>query len=207
MEEAKNRYDDLRKLDVLLRELNTQGISKQVNSNRRFMNQVKSAVEGLEDDVNRAKSSYLGAFELIEDAKTRDNTTTDPRYLQLLKNRGLDPSSERKMKEIQSSYLHLDNKLREVNMALDEQWDNQNKQKRKMQSPCLDTIYQTMRQNRNIVRNQSLQLEAISRRVNNGSIRTNRWDRKEDSVSESEDVLSLSDRLRKQKLNASTKET
>ena len=45
MEEAKNRYDDLRKLDVLLRELNTQGISKHVNSNRRFMNQVKSAVE------------------------------------------------------------------------------------------------------------------------------------------------------------------
>jgi hypothetical protein len=45
MEEARNRYDDLRQLDVMLRELDTQGTAKQANSYRRFMNQVKSAVE------------------------------------------------------------------------------------------------------------------------------------------------------------------
>ncbi len=45
MEEARNRYNDLRMLDVILRELNTQETSKQVGNYRRFMNQVKNAVE------------------------------------------------------------------------------------------------------------------------------------------------------------------
>ena len=45
MEEARNRYNDLRILDVILRELNTQETSKQVGNYRRFMNQVKNAVE------------------------------------------------------------------------------------------------------------------------------------------------------------------
>ena len=45
MEEARNRYNDLRQLDVMLRELNTQGTTKEINNYRRFMNQVKTAVE------------------------------------------------------------------------------------------------------------------------------------------------------------------
>lgn len=45
MEEARNRYNDLQQLNERLKELQTQEISKYVNNNKRFMTQVKSAVE------------------------------------------------------------------------------------------------------------------------------------------------------------------
>ena len=44
------------------------------------------------------------------------------RYQRLLKNRALDPLSQRKLSSVQSKFMYLEQQLNEVNQALDIEW-------------------------------------------------------------------------------------
>ncbi len=46
----------------------------------------------------------------------------DPRYQRLLKNRSLDPLSQKRLSGVQAKFLHLEQQIEEVNAALDLEW-------------------------------------------------------------------------------------
>lgn len=62
----------------------------------------------------------------------REQRNTDAQYVQLLRNRALDPKSLATMRSVQQQQQLLDQGLRDVDAILDQEWeDYQNKKKKR----------------------------------------------------------------------------
>lgn len=62
----------------------------------------------------------------------REQRNTDTQYVQLLRNRALDPKSLATMRSLQQQQQLLDQGLRDVDAILDQEWeDYQNKKKKR----------------------------------------------------------------------------
>lgn len=62
----------------------------------------------------------------------REQRNTDAQYVQLLRNRALDPKSLATMRNLQQQQQLLDQGLRDVDAILDQEWeDYQNKKKKR----------------------------------------------------------------------------
>lgn len=62
----------------------------------------------------------------------REQRNTDAQYVQLLRNRALDPKSLATMRSLQQQQQLLDQGLRDVDAILDQEWeDYQNKKKKR----------------------------------------------------------------------------
>lgn len=62
----------------------------------------------------------------------REQRKTDAQYVQLLRNRALDPKSLATMRSLQQQQQLLDQGLRDVDAILDQEWeDYQNKKKKR----------------------------------------------------------------------------
>lgn len=69
---------------------------------------------------------------MVEDCKMREQRNTDNQYVQLLRNRALDPKSLATMRSLQQQQQLLDQGLRDVDAILDQEWeDYQNKKKKR----------------------------------------------------------------------------
>ncbi|XP_068695298.1 nuclear pore complex protein Nup214-like isoform X2 [Montipora foliosa] len=128
-------------------------------------------------DIDEEKRKLLERFEICEDARIRQERKSDPRYIQLLKSRALDPVNTNKMRDIRKLHLYLDETLREVNMVLDEQWNKENERKRSIPSPALEEIYKTLRVNQKIALDQEAKLQKIAEDIKNRILLSNSWQR------------------------------
>lgn len=83
-------------------------------------------------EISDLKSLCLDGFAMVEDCKMREQRNTDAQYVQLLRNRALDPKSLATMRNLQQQQQLLDQGLRDVDAILDQEWeDYQNKKKKR----------------------------------------------------------------------------
>ena len=75
------------------------------------------------EEIHELKSKLLTTFAQLEDARVLKQRNNDPRYLQLLRLRGLDPLTALQKRNIESNYHYLETGLRDVNGCLDAQWE------------------------------------------------------------------------------------
>jgi len=86
-------------------------------------------------EIFSLRSSTLETFSWLEEAKARDSSTGDTRYLQLLRARPLDPRSLRKMEDLRAQFFYCEKQVEEAGNALDSQWeDHVGKLKRSIRS-------------------------------------------------------------------------
>lgn len=79
--------------------------------------------QSLNEEVHDIKNKLFSTFSQVEEAKVRRQRNNDPRYIQLLRSRGLDPMTARKMKDVRSTYHYLETGIRDVNSCLDAEWE------------------------------------------------------------------------------------
>lgn len=63
----------------------------------------------------------------------REQRNTDAQYVQLLRNRALDPKSLATMRSLQQQQQLLDQGLRDVDAILDQEWEGYQNKKKKRQ--------------------------------------------------------------------------
>ena len=83
-----------------------------------------SSPQSLNEEVHDIRTKLFSTFSQVEEAKVRRQRNNDPRYVQLLRTRGLDPQTARKMKEVQSMYHYIETGVRDVNSCLDAEWED-----------------------------------------------------------------------------------
>ena len=74
-------------------------------------------------EISQLKMASLENCQWLEEAKSRQTRNRDPRYLQLLKGRALDPHSQKRLAKVQSKYMYLDQQINEINNKLDLEWE------------------------------------------------------------------------------------
>ncbi|XP_067016823.1 nuclear pore complex protein Nup214-like isoform X3 [Acropora muricata] len=168
MQENCGLTDDNNDLDQLKQTTNQLG---------RSLAELKDTTKDQHKDIDEEKRKLLEAFEIFEDARIRQERKSDPRYVQLLKSRALDPVNANKMRDIRKLHLYLDESLREVNMILDEQWNKENERKRFIPRPALDEIYNTLKMNQMIALDQEARLEKIAEDMQKRKLLSNSWRR------------------------------
>ena len=90
-------------------------------------------------EISDLKNLCLDGFAMVEDCKMREQCNTDVQYIQLMKNRALDPKSVATMRSLQQQQQLLDQGLRDVDAILDQEWqDYQNKKKKR--HGCVDRV-------------------------------------------------------------------
>ncbi|XP_022793555.1 nuclear pore complex protein Nup214-like isoform X3 [Stylophora pistillata] len=181
---------------------------KETSEVGRSLKDIKDTTKVQQNDIDEEKRKLLEAFEILEDIRIRQEKKNDPRYIQLLKSRALDPLNKKKMKEIRQLHLYLDKTLRDVIMVLDEQWNKENRQKRSIQHPALADIYQALRMHRKIAQDQGVKLDKIEQEMKNRKPVSTSWLRNSiNTTSLRDDVSSLSEpfSLSKQGLKSPTK--
>uniref|UniRef100_K1QHM0 Nucleoporin Nup159/Nup146 N-terminal domain-containing protein n=1 Tax=Magallana gigas TaxID=29159 RepID=K1QHM0_MAGGI len=102
-----------------------------------FCDEVKANTKELSKEISDLKSLCLDGFAMVEDCKMREQRNTDAQYVQLLRNRALDPKSLATMRSLQQQQQLLDQGLRDVDAILDQEWeDYQNKKKKRQGEPA-----------------------------------------------------------------------
>ncbi len=74
-------------------------------------------------EVHDLQQATIESFEWAEEAKSRDVRNKDPFYQRLLKGRALDPLSQKRLANVQSKYLYLEQQMEEANTKLDMEWE------------------------------------------------------------------------------------
>ncbi|XP_063966327.1 nuclear pore complex protein Nup214-like [Lytechinus pictus] len=140
-----------------------QQICKGVDDLATFKEEVLECTKSHNEDIHGLKAKLLNSFSLVEESRLRKQRSKDPRYLQLLRSRGLDPQSAKQMQEIRSLYHYLETGVRDTNACLDLEWEKithgkGSKSTRRMVTPTMDTIYQTLGNHVNILTTQKNKL-------------------------------------------------
>ena len=97
-------------------------IRKSTEDMERFTSDLGEITSSQNREIHQLQSSTLECYEWCEEARSRDTRNKDKKYQRLLKNRSLDPMSQKKLSGVQSKYLYLDQQIHEVNQALDMEW-------------------------------------------------------------------------------------
>ncbi len=88
----------------------------------RFCSDLSEVTNSQDVEIKHLQTSILETFEWTEEARAREVRNKDPKYRRLLKNRSLDPLSQKLVSGVQSKYLYLDQQINEVNRKLDMEW-------------------------------------------------------------------------------------
>eukprot|EP00057_Strongylocentrotus_purpuratus_P022105 XP_011676579.1 PREDICTED: nuclear pore complex protein Nup214 [Strongylocentrotus purpuratus] len=140
-----------------------QEICKGVDDLASFKEEVLECTKSHNEDIHSLKAKLLNSFSLVEESRLRKQRAKDPRYLQLLRSRGLDPQSAKQMQEIRSLNHYLETGIRDTNACLDMEWEKITHGKgtrstRRMVTPTMDTIYQTLGNHVNVLTTQKSKL-------------------------------------------------
>lgn len=140
-----------------------QEICKGVDDLASFKEEVLECTKSHNEDIHSLKAKLLNSFSLVEESRLRKQRAKDPRYLQLLRSRGLDPQSAKQMQEIRSLNHYLETGIRDTNACLDMEWEKMTHGKgtrstRRMVTPTMDTIYQTLGNHVNVLTTQKSKL-------------------------------------------------
>ncbi|XP_071802717.1 uncharacterized protein [Asterias amurensis] len=155
-------------------------MKKSIDDLLEFKSAVLNITKSDNEEIHEIKAKFLSTFAQLEDARIRKQRNNDPRYLQLLRSRALDPQTAHQLRDIHSNYHYLKTGLGDVSGCLDAQWEDFNKRKsrregRKLGTPMMDTIYQTLSHHYNIVITQRGKLEEIRQQL----IQARRYDMSE----------------------------
>ncbi|XP_038063671.1 nuclear pore complex protein Nup214-like isoform X2 [Patiria miniata] len=145
-------------------------IKKNTDDLVKFRAEVRVVTKSHNEEIHELKSKLLTTFAQCEDARTFKQRNSNPRYLQLLRIRGLDPQTSQQLRNIQSNYHYLETGLGDVNGCLDAQWEEFHQRKsrregRKLGTPTMDTIYQTLSHHYNIMIAQRGKLEELRQQL------------------------------------------
>ena len=124
-------------------------------------------------EVAQLQNDTLEIFHWTEEARSREVRTRDPRYQRLLKNRSLDPLSQKKLSAVQSKYLFLEQQVEEVNQALDIEWKEHVRKTKGggggrrggVQPPARETLYKALLTNHRILEGQKASLEKLAEQI------------------------------------------
>ncbi|XP_033646601.1 nuclear pore complex protein Nup214-like isoform X2 [Asterias rubens] len=155
-------------------------MKKAIDDLLKFKSKVLDITKSDNEEIHEIKAKFLSTFAQLEDARIRKQRNNDPRYLQLLRSRALDPQTAHQLRDIHSNYHYLKTGLGDVSGCLDAQWEDFNKRKsrregRKLGTPMMDTIYQTLSHHYNIVITQRGKLEKLRQQL----IQARRYDMSE----------------------------
>ncbi|CAB4062355.1 NUP214 [Lepeophtheirus salmonis] len=153
-------------------------------------------------EISCLQNLNLEGFEWIEEARSRDVRNNDPKYLKALRGRALDPLSQKKLDNVLSKYMYLDQQLREVNNVLDVEWeDHQNSIRKKnrynssQSTPSRDTIYKALLNNHKVLEAQKFQVESLVEKVNEIAMKENIFNKVDSSFNNG--INEISDALEK----------
>ena len=93
---------------------NEEKASIKVNSEtmERFSSDLGEITASQQREIGQLQNETLESFHWTEEAKSREVRNKDPRYQRLLKNRSLDPLSQKKLSTVQSKYLFLEQQVK-----------------------------------------------------------------------------------------------
>ena len=93
---------------------NEEKASIKVNSEtmERFSSDLGEITASQQREIAQLQNETLETFHWTEEAKSREARNKDPRYMRLLKNRSLDPLSQKKLSTVQSKYLFLEQQVK-----------------------------------------------------------------------------------------------
>ena len=149
---------------------NEEKASIKVNSEtmERFSSDLGEITASQQREIAQLQNETLESFHWTEEAKSREARNKDPRYQRLLKNRSLDPLSQKKLSTVQSKYLFLEQQVEEVNQALDIEWKEhvrRTKGRRGIQTPARENIYKALLTNHRILEGQKASLEKLTEQI------------------------------------------
>ncbi|XP_022085278.1 nuclear pore complex protein Nup214-like [Acanthaster planci] len=93
-------------------------IKKNADELVKFRAEVLTVTKSHNEEIHELKGKLLATFAQLEDARTLRQRNTDPRYLHLLRLRGLDPQTAKKLRNIHSNFHYLDTGLADFNHIL-----------------------------------------------------------------------------------------
>ena len=108
-----------------------------------------------------------------EEAKSRLVRNNDPRYVQVLKSRSLDPKSQRILSKVEEKFSYVDLQLMELNNKLDLEWEEHcNNTKKGASGRAAATVlnnkqvlYQAILNNQNVLEAQKSAVGKLAREV------------------------------------------
>ena len=129
-------------------------------------------------EISQLKKQSLENCQWLEEAKSRQSRNKDPRYLQLLKGRSLDPHSQKQLAKVQSKYMYLDQQIDEINNKLDLEWEAHCRKTnlqvtgrgnaRRIQNdaaPSLETIYKVLHNHHGIIEKHKSECENLEKSI------------------------------------------
>ena len=129
-------------------------------------------------EISQIKKYSLENCQWLEEAKSRQTRNKDPRYLQLLKGRSLDPHSQKQLAKVQSKFMYLDQQIDEINNKLDLEWENHCRKTnfqvtgrgnaRRLQNeaaPSLETIYKVLHNHHGIIEKHKNECENLAKNI------------------------------------------
>ena len=95
---------------------NEEKASIKINSEtmERFSSDLGEITASQQREIAQLQNETLETFHWTEEAKSREARNKDPRYMRLLKNRSLDPLSQKKLSTVQSKYLFLEQQVNKI---------------------------------------------------------------------------------------------
>jgi hypothetical protein len=131
-------------------------------------------------DVHNVKMQLMEELAVAEQAKLKIESENDPEYLRLLRQKPLDPSSRKKIKEVRDTYVTVENKISDVTILLDAEWKNLQELKRNKRRgepttfSAIDSIFNILRNNNHCILQQSQTLDTLQDQMKMLDISTNK---------------------------------
>ncbi|PNF32473.1 hypothetical protein B7P43_G04906 [Cryptotermes secundus] len=135
-----------------------------------FWRDLKDTTQAQSSEIRGLKSVLMEAFAWVEEAKSRLQQLNCPMYIHLSRSQSLDPVSARCTASIKQLIYYVENQLRQLNEQLDSQWiDFQDScrpsVRSKMYIPSLESLYQAMVMQNNILNKQRAIMADIAHRA------------------------------------------
>merc|ERR1719391_1591610 len=116
-------------------------------------------------EISELRSSTLETFGWLEEARSREGTAEDCKYLQLLRARPLDPRSQRQLASLRAQFLYCEQQVEEGSRKLDLQWEAHTARlKRAVRGPVVqegERLAEALLTNHQVLENQESQVEEL----------------------------------------------